>query len=226
MYSAPLLLSPYVCVTPLQPSKPKKKGSKASTIAFGVVAVFVLGASTVQSQQDQTKKPTATANGAPNRASSKPSAQNNLSREYREAAMLARLAIAQWQDKESSDKQIQDRYRDEAEKAVTVAKARQKTAGDAHLSILIDKLNSMVNGMYLIAALKSLRDLNGGDTSKETNGHDYVQRLFSECDTHVEVSLTSGRYNGDGPCARWEQPPAEQDPPVTKGPTNKPPQHQ
>jgi hypothetical protein len=129
----------------------------------------------------------------------KPKTSMALSRNYREAAMLARIAIVNYQVLFAQPHDKSGPALNEAEKAVTIAKARAITVSDTKMNALVLALydNVLLEDKYWMVLTLShakYEDSLEGRSVKE------VMEQFHQCNTYLEKALDAGKYEGPGPC--------------------------
>jgi hypothetical protein len=125
-----------------------------------------------------------------------------LGRDYREAAMLARVSIRQTYDVVIDDSPEYAHHLDEVERAKTIATARATTTGDHRIEALLSDLLSMVQDQRIYhLRLKSISTNESKDEfSALTMARKRTETKYLECDPFVEKMLIAGKYQGTGPC--------------------------
>ena len=171
----------------------------ALTAVQGVEAaeqlVKVVMASQTEKQGESRPKDKSSTQSSKEPAAMIPPAETALTKEFREAAMLARLAIDQCEHKILEPKRIRTFYEEEADKAMTVADARTTNSADQSVYILLLKLHTMMLEEQI--AVGKIRMSMG----KNTQELDEALIKYDNCHDHLKETLSVAKYIGEGACA-------------------------
>ena len=144
-------------------------------------------------------------------AAPQPPDEITLTKEFREAAMLVKLALEQLDNKQFERESIFTRYQEEADKAKTVASARAISNADRHVELLLGWLFINVEEQHNHRIERTIEEnkmkMGGGVSAKGLAdlAHilDEVQALetrYLNCASHLEKTLSGAKYIGDGAC--------------------------
>lgn len=144
---------------------------------------------------------------APKKPQSKPGpGLINLSKEYREAAMLARLAIENYQIISIGTRGAEyTQGINEAAKARTIAKVRATNAADTRVDAMISAFydNALLQDKTFTLLQLSHKSYNESEEGKVLSD---LMAQFHDCGRHLEKTLDAGKYTDSGPCKSPEDP--------------------
>jgi predicted RNA-binding Zn-ribbon protein involved in translation (DUF1610 family) len=155
---------------------------------------------TVQSSEQKQggARSTAETQRAPKTSAKSPNRSPMLTNDFREAAMLSKLAIVQLEDKVlGDDDAVFDFYHEQAEKGMTVASARARSDADDRVLTLLYGLESIVLKMRTIELLQRLSPSEGFPASKYLALHNQ----YMGCGDHIENALSGRQEANDSSCA-------------------------